>query len=229
MRLLGLRTAIQDRYTTESMNIGALDRFIAAAVRFYSRYNPYIKTTTVTTVSNQQKYDLPSDCVDIVDAEWYPLGELYAELQAGAEQIYLLQPHRKYRFHQPSDRIIDDIERNAYADRVTGRWEQENKQLVLWPEPTSAGTEVTVIYTSQHVLSSGAYSTIPNEDFDLLVNLVFAEILSARGFEMAIEPDYSEGLQRTTKRFVPGNTRIAVRELRQEVIDKYGRAAALVS
>jgi len=166
MKLSDIRQRYRDRFATQPFtgDDTALDRFIAAAVQFYSRYNPVVKSTTITTVSAQQDYDLPSDCVLVVDAMYWPIGELGQQLRVGSELAFLLREPGKIRVHQPSSAIIDDIEYIQYIERTQGKWEQINKQLRLWPEPVEGGTEVDVEYTAEHALSDSIYATIPDED-----------------------------------------------------------------
>jgi len=210
-------TRVRDRYTMEELDPNALDRFIDAAVRLYSRYNPEVKSTSFETVVDQQDYDLPADCALVIDTEYWPLGSLYTD----REYPWLKQVENPYSYHQPSTRVIDDIERSTYAERLRGRWEKVGSQLRLWPTPAASGIEITVEYAAVHSLAMDEASSIPGEDMDLLVDLVLAEVFKARGGEVALEPDYAEGLQRTTKRFVPGNVRAVVRDLRQPLLDKY--------
>ena len=47
-----------------------INRFIARAVRLYSRYAPYYKKGELTTVEDQDLYALPSDCVQLVECDY---------------------------------------------------------------------------------------------------------------------------------------------------------------
>jgi len=125
----------------------------------------------------------------------------------------------------PSDRVIENINQSAHIDAILGQWEQRNETLVIYPEPTATGDEdIDIVYAAYHVLNDGAsgYDTIPDEDLDIMADVTLALYLRARAAEIALEPDYAEGLQRVTKRNIPGNLRDTVRELRKGLIGKYG-------
>jgi hypothetical protein len=99
-----------------------------------------------------------------------------------------------------------------------------NKKLCLSPIPTASGTVVPVEYARAHGINAGltGYDSIPDDDLEIIRDLVVAEIVHSRMVQHSIEPDYVEGLQTVTKRFVPGNARQAIQELRSACIAKYG-------
>ena len=233
MLLTDIQTAVTDRLTTETIVTARLNRFIAAAVREYSRYNPIISSTMLSTVSDQAEYDLSAlNCMQVLECYWWPIGQLFAELRAGAEQAYIMR--QPYRYHMPSERVINDINQEAHISRLVGHWELRNQNtLVIYPTPTAASDEdLEIVYTSAHALNVGgtAYATIPDEDLDILADLTFALYLQARISEAALEPDYAEGLQRITTHFIGPNLQAAIRMLKQGVEGKYsgsGQAVAM--
>lgn len=212
--------AVEDAFTSEALDPGRLERFIAFAVKYYSRYNPYEEADTLSLVVGQQDYDVAADCVLVKDVDYWPAGEVFGVLRTGEEE--LVRGQRRYHF--PSDQVIDNIERTALADRQGPRWEQIGSRKVrLYPAPTAADT-ADYQYYAVHTLDAGGdeYPTIPDEDIEIIRDLVLAEVVGSRGLEVTIEPDYAEGLQRVTKGRIPENVRVAVSRLRQGVRDKYG-------
>lgn len=229
MLLSTIREAVTDRLTTETIEQPRLDRFIASTVCEYSRYNPLITGLTMSSVVDQAVYDLPDACLWVLECYWWPIGQLFAELRAGAEQIHVAR--HPARYHMPSDRIIDNINQSAHIDAILGQWEQRNDTLVIHPEPTATGSEdIDIVYAAYHEINEAelGYDTIPDEDLDIIADVALALYLRARAAETALEPDYAEGLQRVTKRFMPANLRDMVRELRKGLTGKYGGQGGVV-
>ena len=225
MLLTTLRTAITtDRLTTETISQERSDRLIASAVREYSRYAPIKSSTTITTVADQEEYDLSDlNCLWVLECQWWPAGQLFAELRSGAEQVYI--PSEPSRYHMPSERVINDINQSALIKAMRGTWEQRNQTLVVFPTPSVASSEsLEIVYAALHVLNDAetGYDTIPDEDLDIVADLATAVYLQASMSERALESDYAEGLQRVTAHFIPANLRQTIKELRQGVKDKNG-------
>ena len=72
--LTDIQEGVRDRYTSTTITDAKLDRFIASAVRYYSRWNPYIQSTSFSTVIDQQAYNLPAGCVGVLEVLWLPMG-----------------------------------------------------------------------------------------------------------------------------------------------------------
>lgn len=229
MLLSDIQTAVRDKYTTETIADTKLNRFITAAVKFYSRYNPYMKTTSFDTVDEQKLYDLPSDCIRemVLDVDYWPTGGMSYELSA--KQEYETIYRRPASYDLISERVIEDIKQSEHINRIRGQWEIQNGQIALWPVPGASSITVYVTYGSVHALTGGTtYSTIPAEDLDIVADLTLAEIIRGKRTEFAVEPDYAEGLQRQTKRWLPENISDTVKELRSQCIDKYSGVAVEV-
>jgi len=229
MLLTEITQRFNDMITTEVVAADRLNRFISAAVDYYSRYNPIITAMTIDVVEDQTLYDLPSDCTTVISCYWWPLGELFAELRAGAEQTFML--HRPARYHLISERIIDDITQGAYLERVVGYWEQRNKQIYVAPEPTVADEDgLVLLYAAKHSLNADGtgYDNIPDEDLGIFTDLVLAEFLGSKSAEVAWEPDYSEGQSRVAKHFIPKQLREHITALRNGVRDKYSAVGIAV-
>lgn len=228
MDLADIYTAVRDRLTTESFTTSQLNKMIAAGVRDYSRWNPVMVDYAFETVAGDNEYVLPANCLFVVDCWWFPGGGLLDE-----EEMYVLSPGTvlslsNYNF--PSHQVIDDINQEA-ANRISrGHWESEkgSRVIKLFPEPDSAGIEVDIRYASPHVLNGAAdgYDTIPDEDLEILADLVVARHLETRAAEMALEPDYQLAMQRETFRSVPRNALLVAEQLRQGVRQKYGGSGA---
>jgi len=229
MLIADIAQAFTDIITTETVVAARLNRFIANAVDYYSRYNPLITATEIDVESETTIYDLPSDCLVVISCYWWPMGELFAELRAGAEQAFML--YRPVRYHLISERIIEDIDQGEYLGRVVGYWEQRNKTIYIAPEPTANDTDgLVLLYAAKHQLNDDAdgYDDIPDEDLYIVRDLVIAEFLGSKSAEMVWEPDYAEGQSRVTKHFIPKHLREHVTELRNGVRDKYSASAIAV-
>ena len=227
MLLTAIREAVRDVYTTETYTDAQLDRRIASAVRFYSRWNPEIVEYEFDTVADQQYYTLPTACMQdyIERVEYWPTGGISMELNAADE--YAFEDPSDYTYDLYSERIIDDIKQQQYISRIVGHYSIDNNQIALWPVPSGGDVTVTVYYGSVHVTSGvdplETYATIPAEDLDIIRDLTLAQIIQGKGVEFSVEPNYAEGLQRTTKSNIPKNVNATVRALRSECQQKYTR------
>ena len=229
MLIADIAQAFVDLVTTETVVAARLNRFISKAVDYYSRYNPIITATELDVIADQVLYNLPADCLTVISCYYWPMGEMFAELRAGAEQAFML--YRPVRYHLISERIIEDINQGEYIGRVVGYWEQRNKTIYIAPEPTAADEDgLVLLYAAEHSLNAGldGYDDIPDEDLGLVTDLVVAEFLGSKSAEMIWEPDYSEGQSRVTKHFIPKHLREHVTTLRNGVRDKYSVPAIAV-
>jgi len=227
-----IRTAVTtDRITTETIATECLDRMIANAVREYSRYNPVVASTKISTIADEEEYDLSAlNCLWVLECDWWASGQLFAEMRAGAEQMYLL--NRTSRYHMPSDRVIDNINQSAHIRATKGTWVQRNKTLIIFPTPASAGDDdLEIVYAALHVLNTAedGYDTLPDEDLDIIADLTTAVYLQARMNESALEADYAEGLQKLTAHFIPGNLLATTQRLHRGVEGKYGGSGIAIA
>lgn len=218
---------VEDQYST-AVAEAKLKRLIEAAVRFYSRWNPYILSMSFSTVVDQQAYDLPAACITVRDVLWLPSGDV---LISGAERLAIHQKQILETFNQWALRYVDAIEEMEYHDAIKGNWEIRNAQVLLWPIPTSASHTVTVQYASRHDLSEDTtqYATIPPVDVDILVDLALAEVLQGGRIDASLEPDWAEGLTRISHRHIGRDLDVLVATLRNSVKNKYGRPSGVVA
>ena len=165
----------------------------------------------------------------VLDCFWWPGGNITAELLSGSEQAFVAPDPVAY--HQPSNRLINDINQSAQIKSLRGTWEQRNRTIVLFPKPSVAGTDdIVVIIGALHILNVtySRYDTIPDEDLDIIADLTTASYLSARASEMALEPDYKEGLQSITRHFAVSSIREAITLLNSGLLAKYGGGSVAV-
>jgi len=218
---------VEDHYSTAIAD-AKLKRLIEAAIRFYSRWNPYVQSYSFSTVVDQQAYDLPAACVTVRDVLWLPAGDV---LISGAEYLTITQKQILETFNQWALRYVDAINEMEYHDAIMGDWETRNAQVFLWPIPTSTTHTVTVQYASRHDLSEDAtqYATIPTVDVDILVDLTLAEVLQGGRLDASLEPDWAEGLTRISHRHIGRDLDILVAGLRSSVQNKYRRASGVVA
>lgn len=232
LTLVDIRLGVHDKYTAQTITDVQLNRYIASAIRRYSNYNPIEKSTTLTTVADQQDYTLPSDFLFMRNAEYYPSGQLFGQLYVGSPTSeYELMIRHPARYHNVSDRTIENIDRQALADASKGKWEiVGNNTLRLWPTPASA-SDYDYYYGAAHALNTGGtgYNDIPTADLSIVVDLSLAEVLEAFLMDVSTEFDYAEGLERVTKHFVPENISAVIDRLRTTVANKYRKPLVLLS
>lgn len=214
MQVTAIKTSAQN-YFPETLDASKLDWFIATAVREYSRWNPVVATTNITTVDDQQAYTV-TGAIGIIDCYWYP--------GADANELENLQLYNTLWADTPPMRqvslpVIQDIVKNSHTDRTKGRWEWRDSKLWLYPEPESDANVVAVRYSAEHELADGAYATIPDEDFDIIVKLTLAEAWRARLMEQLMYGKHATGVVK--QEYNVEQTRALIREL-QSSVEKYG-------
>ena len=220
-----ISTAVTDMYTTETIAPAKMLRLIAAAVRYYSRWNPYVVKSTFTTVADQEAYDLAAGTLLVLDVLW-PSDTLSGVVNVGQEQASALILNPASR-HLVSEKIIKAIQDDSFYTGMLGRWRVENKQVILSPTPGSTGSDVEMWCAALHAINVGstAYTTIPGEDLEIMRDLVVAEIIQGRAIEMSAEPDYKEGLSSETFHFATASANETVRMLRRRCSDRYSGVA----
>jgi len=221
MLIATIQTAMTDKYSLETQTDAKSKRQIASAVRYYSRYNPYIVLWEFTTTVDVSAYDLPAGATIIVDVLW-PADEAMTIVNIGALRESMLR--RPVRYDLVSERVIENIKSDAFYSAYLGNWHRQNAQVILEPTPGITGQDVQLWYGKVHAINVAGlgYDTIPDEDLDIISDLAVVEILSQRQIELATEPDYREGLGALTKHFVPGNVAATINNLRRGVRGKYG-------
>ncbi len=221
MLIATIQTAMTDRYSLETPIDAKSKRQIASAVRFYSRYNPYVVLWEFTTTLNVNAYDLPAGATIIVDVLW-PADEALTVVNVGAIRESLLR--RPVRYDLVSERVIEEIKADSFYSAFLGNWRRQNAQVILIPTPGVTGQDVQLWYGKDHATNEAGlgYDTIPDEDLDIIADLAVVEILVQKQIEVATEPDYREGLGSLTKHYVPGNVAATINNLRRGVRGKYG-------
>jgi hypothetical protein len=159
-----------------------------SAVVEYSRYNPYMKTTTITAVIGQDYYSLPSDCIRLsrvylTDSDSATSDTISDILTDIATHVY------DYSEMQWRAQVRDRY--SNYGQPLAVMW---NNQLRLYPAPTSDAYTINVEYEAIHSKDeSGNYTTIPFNDIDHVESLLVARCLEIVADDMAKRADYSEG------------------------------------
>jgi hypothetical protein len=218
---------LEDRYNYETVGEERLGRTIAAAVRWYNRHAPRKRIGSLTTVANQDSYDLPADCPGggVLDVYWYPgvdfsgYADLYEQWADTAAWV----------FRKPSERVIEAINRGYLRRFQRGTWDVREEKLVLIPTPASSGTTVYFLYAGNHELSGegDAYETIPSEHLEVLVLLTVAELLLDQSFGNIPRPDYTAGFERMKRSHIPRNVREHVAFLRAQASAELSSAVAV--
>ena len=226
MLITDISLGVQDLYG--KVNATALNRHIAAAVREYSRWNPRILETTLTTILNTTLYSLASvsNLIGVKDVRYLPEGVYTTESYLLSENVFLsAQPER---YHIWSQRVIDDIEQAESIGRLAGQWyyRRATNELKLADNP-SAGDTITLFYYASHVLNgtSTGYDTIPSDDLDIIIDLTLARIYRGLALTAAGQPDYREGQESESFKNVATNIESEIARLTEGVKAKYGSGA----
>lgn len=219
MLVADISQAVEDVYTVETIAAPKMLRLIQAAVRFYSRYNPFVVKYPFETVADQEAYDIPAGGIGVIDILW-PAEVLDITVNVGQEMAVLaLEPAR---YHFVSDRVISAIQQDAFYKAALGNWRVQNKQVILIPEPGTTGSDVIMWYAQLHAYAADAFATIPDEDLEIIRDLTLAEIALGKSMEAAVQPNYREGLQSETFHYAAESSRVAVKRLQQSCVNKYG-------
>lgn len=232
MLLATIQQAVRDSWPSQ-IPTTKLDRFIASAVRYYSRYNPRVLEGSITTVADQDEYSLSSltGLIGVQEALYLSTGSPWNDLLASSELLHVLRQPTQYNLI--SQRVIDDVTQQEHVRATSATWEyrEGNNTIQFRPEPLASGSTITITYWAAHAINGAgdAYETIPDEDLEILANLVLAKLLMASRIEAAMEPDYREGLETVTARYVPGNIALTVESLRQSCQFKYGGTAVVTA
>ena len=227
MNIADIQAAVADKYSLATIADSKSKRQIASAVRYYSRYNPYITLWEFTTTVDVNAYDLPAGAVTIVDVLW-PADEALTIVNIGAIRESMLR--RPVRYDLVSERVIENIKSDAFYAAYLGNWRRENDQVILEPTPGVTGQDVQLWYGKVHALNEveTGYATIPDEDLDIVADLAIVEVLLQAKIESATKPDYAEGLGRVTHHFQPQNLHAVILGLRRGVKGKYGTGMGAV-
>lgn len=227
MLLTTIRQAITDLYSTETFTATKLNRFIARAVDYYSRYNPIPTEYSFTTVADDNSYDMPTGCIGIQKVLYPAISVSNISANYGSDFARL---QHSVPYNEPSLYVIGDINEGAYIENSRGHWEYRpvGNDLIIDPTP-GAGTTVNVTYWAKHQLNVGStgYDYIPDEDLEIIASLALAQIMESKALEAALEPDTQEGLEKITVHFITGTAYASIDSLRAKVSDKYGGGSAI--
>lgn len=227
MELATIRRAVLDDYTLDTPTATVLNRRIAAAVREYSRYNPRVVDTTLTTVADQAAYTFDVPVNGIREVLYWANGTYYTVSQEIMDRLRLDTPYALVSHY-----AIEDIKEAAHVRGLLGDWEWRGAsgELVLYPTPETTGETVYVTYYAPHALNDDGdgYDTIPDADQEIIVALTIAELLTAQQIAAAGTPDMAEGLERVTTHFMGQNIAQVIHQLRGKVAAKYGGSAIVV-
>jgi len=221
-----IRERIDDTDATEyEFDDAAVSRAVDRAVTYYSRLKPHYLETTVTTVADQDTYDLPSECVRVVycDYRTTTVNE-YGELDDYFPYTFGDWNHPALTFiRQRLMQAYDDVGRGYWAVINSASSWKSGKFLLLYPEPDNSGDTFTVRYSTEHPKVSDDYTTIPSEHIWCIEDLAIAYLLESRARKMDNLPtQYRSGQTTVSRSGVGGSLRADAKELRQGVHDSLG-------
>lgn len=208
-------TRVRDRISDPSAVIfsaNEMNRHLSAVITEYSGYNPYMTSTTITTVVDQSLYTLPSGCL------W--LSRVYvasADNDVSDTIDDILLDIRENLDNYDLSRLRTQLRErySNYGQPVATWW---NAQLYLHPAPTTAGDTITVEYGGLHsVNSAGNYTTIPVDHIMIVEDMLVCRCLQAMAVDAALRVDYSDGQARVTSSRMAENLQKMATVLRQQV------------
>ena len=212
-----IQSRAKRRYTRETLLTAVWDDLVERAVVEYSRWNPYLTTVTLTSVADQQGYEVDAACIGIQ--------QVYLGTMLTANTINTTDPFDPplVKKSMPSLALIDDINDAEYRRQTGFVWTWASKRLWIDPAPTSSGDDIVVAYYALHQATDSDYTTIPDEDLDIVVDLMLYEHIGDTADSMSLEPvSYQAGLERENFAGLQENTRMAREHLLQRVQGKYG-------
>ena len=218
-----LRARLSRRYTRESLSGTVWEDYIARGVGEYSRWNPLRVAESFETEPEETDYDLPDDCLVVYAVYWDPYGHLTAATYAPFDSVQRTGMKKT----MPSLGIISNINETEWARHFRGKWTVYGKTLVLDPMPQSE-VEVHYTYGALHPEEGDSYDTLPDEDRDLVCDLVLYELYGDRGHEMALEPDYTTGLMRESFAKIQENVSAVRSALLERIQGKYGGSGGII-
>lgn len=147
-----IRGELNDEGATALWPNARLDQWILEAIRDYSERLPREVTTTITSVANQEAYNLPADFDRVLRVE---------------------HPANHFRIHAPiaSGDVLQDssIPRIRVEEQLT--YDVWASQLVLRPAPTAAGENIKLRYLAVYAEPAADADVLatPARDDELLV------------------------------------------------------------
>jgi len=221
-----VRTLFNDIYQLESLTGTQFARWLARAVRLYSRYNPAVIRDELETEVGKAIYELPDDCMMVKSVLYKP--------DSAANDLSLtdgaLHRRRGFARNRPSELLVDQWydQTGLVAPRET--WTVESG-YIIFEEGFAAVETLELIYCAEHALDEEGetYDTIPAQDIDILADLVLADILEHKAANVGATEDYAEGLERITVSNIVPNATASVESLRSGLLRKYGPLMVIVA
>lgn len=158
-----VRTMIRDQnsssYTFQDPD---LTTHINSAVRTYSRYRKRKKPYTLSFVSGQSQYTLPSDWITV-------------DLESFQRAIY--SSHNEIHLDEFASFVLPNLNNSIELQDATFNWYDSDHYLIVNPTPQYLASFTFDYYIAHSVDSSS--STIPDIDLDNVCYLASAEALKA--------------------------------------------------
>lgn len=140
-----------------------IEEFVQDAIREYNNHFPRLRETTINAASDDHYYDLPADCLNVIQVE-YPNGQdpptYLTRNDSATDTFWLAATYYDIRHH------ADDADPD---------------ELIISDSP--AGTEVIrVHYRGRHdpTIASGAATTVPDHHHGLLIQFAVWRALTER-------------------------------------------------
>lgn len=225
MLVSALKATVTTLYTAETLGDALFLEHLRSALAVYNKHNPIRKSVDLATVAGQSDYTLGEPFLYVESVLWYPGGGVaYGNFEF--DPADLPRPTLPYR-GEPSVRIIERFNNYESYRARQGLWELRGQTIRLFPTPTNTGDTISVDYAVAHVLTveDSELATVPDADFEVLRDLILAEILDRQAINKATEDNYKEGLQQVAKQHSMEALRQEASRLRSRALATYERTA----
>lgn len=192
--------------------------WIPRAVESYSQLFPHILVQSLTTVADQDYYQVSTNAIRVLSVNWRA---------TGVPSYAVVTPYWFTEWYDNARIFIRDQMLANYNGIGLTHWQEVNNPnsfmsglwLRVFPTPTAAGDEIKVEYAALHPLNAGgtAYDTIRADHLSYVVKLAEAAILKRRARSMLSVPDIQSGETRREAAKVAESLRYEAGALEEEV------------
>jgi hypothetical protein len=185
-------------YSSSQLNL-----YIKKAVETYGKYRSFTRKSTLTTVADQDLYELPADCTRLISCQ-YRTAEANEYDELDNYYPWLFEDWDYYALTAIRNHLIA-----AYDEVGMGMWREVNypssymggRYVILYPPPEQSGDSIEIWYGTNHPLSGMDYDTIPSTDKGYIRDIAVAlvDMREAR-LQMHGVVDYDAGQTRSRSR-----------------------------
>ncbi len=157
--------------------------YLDEVVKEYSKYKPYLQSTTISLVADTQDYSLPTDTVDEGIVSVSSAAYLNDPNPTGADifdRSVKQTGNYDYPYESPAVTTRTDQYDGFSNDRFGLKYEyfeiDGTKKIRLYPTPGTADT-VYLEYNSYHTKGTTTYSSIDDQDEPVLFSMAYLRVI----------------------------------------------------